>query len=125
MRRLAPRTELALLIVALSSGAWLARAQLTAAPHVDYHGTGIVQALLPPPSDLHATRPVIVIFHDPVPGLMPEAMSMPFIAASTALFRGVRTGDRIAFGMQETPDALLVVTIERVGERPGAHPGRP
>jgi len=96
----------------------MARAQLAAAPHVDYRGTGVVQALLPPPSDLHRTRPVIVIFHDPVPGLMPEAMSMPFIAASTDLFRGVRPGDRIAFGMQETPDALLVVTVQRLEERP-------
>ena len=119
MRRLARGTGLALFLVALVSGVSLAWAQLAAAPHVDYRGTGVVQALMPPPSDLHRTRPVIVIFHDPVPGLMPEAMSMPFIAASTDLFRGLRTGDRIAFGMQETADALLVVTIQRLGERPG------
>jgi hypothetical protein len=97
----------------LAGGAWLAEAQTAAAPHVDYRGTGVVQAILPPPSDLHRTRPVIVIFHDPVPGLMAEAMSMPFIAASTDLFRDLHPGDHIAFGMQATPDALLVVTIER------------
>jgi hypothetical protein len=44
---------------------------------------------------------------------MPDAMSMPFIAASTELFRDLHPGDRIAFGMQDTPDALLVVTIDR------------
>ena len=115
MRRHGRRVGLALLLVVVCSGAWLAWGQLPARPHVDYRGTGVVQALLPPPSDLHRTRPVIVIFHDPVPGLMPESMSMPFIAASVDLFRGVRTGDRIAFGMQETPDALLVVSIERLG----------
>jgi Cu/Ag efflux protein CusF len=71
-------------------------------------------ALVPPPSNLHATRPVIVIYHDQVPGLMDEAMSMPFIAASTKLFEGLRPGDRIAFGLKNTPDALLVVTIERL-----------
>jgi hypothetical protein len=83
------------------------------APRADYHGTGTVVALLPAPSSLHATRPVIIIHHDPIANLMAESMSMPFIAASTALFQGFRPGDRIAFGLQETPDALLVIWIER------------
>jgi hypothetical protein len=83
------------------------------APRADYHGTGTVVGLLPPPSSLHATRPVIIIHHDPIATLMAESMSMPFIAASTALFQGLRPGDRIAFGLQETPDALLVICIER------------
>jgi Cu/Ag efflux protein CusF len=104
---------MALCLLVLAGGARLAWSQPGAAPRVDYRGTGVVQALLPPPSDLHKTRPVIVIFHDPVPGLMPDAMSMPFIAASTELFRDLHPGDRIAFGMQDTPDALLVVTIDR------------
>ena len=80
----------------------------------DYRGRGVVLAMLPPPSDLHATRPVIVIEHEPIVGLMDEKMSMPFIAASTALFQGLRKGDRIAFGLKDTPDALLVVAIERL-----------
>jgi Cu/Ag efflux protein CusF len=80
----------------------------------DWRGTGVVLKLLPPPSDLHATRPVIIIRHDPIDGLMPEAMSMPFLAASTRLFEGLRPGDRIAFGLKETPDALLVISIERL-----------
>ena len=98
--------------VALAGGGWLVLAR--AGPKVDYRGTGVVEAILPPPSDLHATRPVILIHHDPVPDLMNESMSMPFIAASTDLFRGLHVGDRIAFGMQVTPDALLVVTITRL-----------
>ena len=80
----------------------------------DYRGTGIVLAILPPPSDLHATRPVIVIDHEPIAGLMDEKMSMPFIAASTGLFQGLRPGDRIAFGLKDTADALLVVVVERL-----------
>jgi hypothetical protein len=80
----------------------------------DYRGRGVVLAMLPPPSDLHATRPVIVIEHEPIAGLMDEKMSMPFIAASTALFQGLRKGDRITFGLKDTPDALLVVAIERL-----------
>jgi len=80
----------------------------------DYRGRGVVLALLPPPSDLHATRPVIVIEHEPIAGLMDEKMSMPFIAASTALFQGLHKGDRVAFGLKDTPDALLVVAIERL-----------
>src|ERR1700675_2326805 len=80
----------------------------------DYRGTGVVLAVLPPPSSLHATRPVIVIEHGPIAGLMDETMSMPFIAASTTLFQGLRAGDRIAFGLKDTPDALLVIIVERL-----------
>ena len=84
----------------------------------DWRGTGVVLKLLPPPSDLHATRPVIVLRHEPIPGLMEESMTMPFIAASTALFRDVRVGERVSFGLKETPDALLVISLEK------APPGR-
>ena len=80
----------------------------------DWRGSGVVLAVLPPPSDLHATRPVIVIRHEAIPGLMAEAMTMPFLAASPALFQGLRPGDRIAFGLKEVPDALLVISIERL-----------
>lgn len=80
----------------------------------DWRGTGTVLAMLPPPSDLHATRPVIVIRHDPIPGLMEEAMYMPFIVASTTLFDGIDPGDRVTFGLREVPDALLVISIQRL-----------
>ncbi len=91
-------------------------AQGTAA-RPDWRGTGVVVALLPSPSSLHATRPVIIIHHDPIRGLMEETMDMPFIAASTELFRNLRPGDRVAFGPQDVPGALLVVAIERLGAR--------
>ncbi len=70
-------------------------------------------AVLPPPSDLHATRPVIVIRHEAIPGLMAEAMTMPFLVASTALFEEIRPGDHVAFALKEVPDARLVISIER------------
>ena len=87
--------------------------QRAAGPRPDYRGTGVVEALLPPPSHLHATRPVIVIRHDPIPPLMSEEMSMPFLAASTELLGGLRPGDRITFGLLDTPDALLIIGVER------------
>jgi Cu/Ag efflux protein CusF len=80
----------------------------------DWRGTGVVLSLLRPPSDLHATRPVIVIRHEAIPGLMESPMSMPFFVASAALFEGLRAGDRIAFGLKDVPDALLVISIERL-----------
>src|SRR5207245_6099395 len=83
-----------------------------ARPTVTYHGTGTVLALLPPPSDLHATRPVIVIAHDPIAGLMAEPMAMPFIAASTTPFDGLHAGDRISFWLQATQGALLFVPVD-------------
>jgi Cu/Ag efflux protein CusF len=105
---------LACLTLLLLAGNAAAQAPRGSGAKPDYRGTGVILAMLPPPSDLHATRPVIVIEHEPIAGLMAEKMSMPFIAASTALFGGLHKGDRIAFGLKDTPDALLVVTIERL-----------
>lgn len=110
--KLAVVLSLGLLIIAAL--VWAFQPWWGTAPKPDYRGTGVVVALLPPPSNLHATRPVIIIYHDPVPGLMDEAMSMPFIAASTKLFGGLRPGDRIAFGLKDTTDALLVISVKRL-----------
>jgi Cu/Ag efflux protein CusF len=84
----------------------------------DWRGTGVVVAVLPPPSDLHATRPMIVLRHEAIPGLMAETMVMPFIAASVALLDGLRPGDPVAFGLKKTSDALLVISIEQVRPAP-------
>lgn len=83
----------------------------------EWQGTGVALAVLPPPSDLHATRPVIVIQHEAIPGLMDEAMAMPFLVASTSLFEGLKPGDRITFVLRDVPEALLVVSIERLPPR--------
>jgi Cu/Ag efflux protein CusF len=45
---------------------------------------------------------------------MNEAMAMPFLVDSEMLFRGLSTGDHIAFGLADVPGALLVVSIERL-----------
>jgi hypothetical protein len=80
----------------------------------DYQGTGVIVGLHPPPSALHPTRPVVVLSHDPIVGLMDERMSMPFIAASTSLFDGLKPGDRVEFGLKSTEDALLVISLHRL-----------
>ena len=98
----------------LATGSASGQSGPEAAAKPDYRATGVVQALLPAPSSLHPTRPVIIIQHEPIPGLMDESMSMPFIAASSALFQGLTPGDRIAFGLKDAPGALLVITVERL-----------
>jgi hypothetical protein len=80
----------------------------------DYQGTGVIVGLHPAPSSLHATRPVVVVRHDPIRGLMDESMEHPFIVASASLFAGLEVGDRVEFGMKTTRDALLVVSLKRV-----------
>ena len=102
---------LALLLVPLAPA--VGQAPKPAALH-EWRGTGVVLALFPPPSELHATQPVIVIQHQSIAGLMDEAMAMPFLVASTSLFDGLTVGDRIEFVLRDVPDALLVVAIERV-----------
>jgi len=110
--RLARRLSGLLLLIVLAAPVLAQPARPT--PKGAWRGTGTVLAILPPPSDLHATRPVIVLQHDAIPGLMEEAMAMPFIVASPALFEGIRPGDRVAFGLKDVPDALLVISIERL-----------
>jgi Cu/Ag efflux protein CusF len=100
----------AALVMALAVAA---DAQPAAPSRVDWRGTGTVVAMLKPPSDLHATRPVVVLKHDPIAGLMEQSMYMPFIAASATLFDNLHPGDRVTFSLQETPDALLVIAIDR------------
>lgn len=91
-----------------------ATASTGAQPPAEYRGTGVVIALMPAPSSLHATRPVIILQHQPIPGLMDEEMSMPFIAASADLLRDVRPGDRVSFVLRDVPGALVVVSLARV-----------
>ncbi len=107
------RALLALSVFVLAAGPAGAQAPAPDASRPDWRGTGVILKLLPPPSDLHATRPVIVLQHEPIAGLMDESMTMPFLAASTALFRGHHAGERVTFGLKEVPDALLVISIEK------------
>jgi len=109
------RAGVALLVtLLLLVGDAAAQTARDAATKPDYRGTGVVMAVLPPPSQLHATRPIIVIEHEAIAGLMDERMSMPFIVASTALLQGLSPGDRVAFGLKDTPGALLVIFIDRL-----------
>ena len=71
-------------------------------------------AMLPPPSPLHATRPVVVLEHEPIAGLMDERMSMPFIVDSVARFAHLKVGERVAFELVDTPGALLVIRLDRL-----------
>ena len=107
------RALVALSVFVLAAGSAGAQPPKPEAAKPDWRGTGVILKLLPPPSDLHATRPVIVLQHDPIPGLMAESMTMPFLAESTTLFRGHHAGERVTFGLKEVPDALLVISIEK------------
>jgi Cu/Ag efflux protein CusF len=106
-----PVRDIVAALALVAAGAAAAGAQ----PPLEYRGTGVVVALMSPPSSLHATRPVVILQHQPIPGLMEEEMSMPFIAASVDLFRDVKPGDRVAFVLRDTPGALVVVSLQRMG----------
>jgi len=85
----------------------------------DYQGIGVIVGMLPPPSALHATRPVVVLPPEPIVGLMDEGMEHPFIVESTDLFVGLHAGDRVEFGLKSTHEALLVIYM-----RPAPPPRR-
>jgi Cu/Ag efflux protein CusF len=84
------------------------------AQQTHWSGVATIMAMLPPPSPLDATRPVVVLDHEPISGLMDERMSMPFIVSSPALFGDLKIGDRVAFELRDTPGALLVVRLDRL-----------
>jgi Copper binding periplasmic protein CusF len=114
---IAARILLNLLLLAVLVAPAAAQPARASSP-THWRGSGVVLAILPPPSSLHATRPVIVLQHEAIPGLMEESMAMPFLVASPALFEGLRPGDRVTFALLDAPGALLVVSIERLPTPP-------
>jgi len=60
----------------LTSGVAAAQPATPEAAKPDWRGTGVILKLLPPPSDLHATRPVIVLQHDPINARGQERQAM-------------------------------------------------
>lgn len=66
------------------------------------------------------SKRVVVIVHEPIPGLMDETMTHPFFAESPELLAGLAPGDRIRFTVRERkddpsgePDGLVVVKIAK------------
>ncbi len=77
-----------------------------------YHGTGVVLAVLPAPSQLDAERDVVILQHDPIADLMDKKMTHPFLVQSRTLLRGIMPGTRVRFTLKDTPGALLLVRLE-------------
>src|SRR5260370_28368023 len=82
------------LLVPLLSAA-PAASQSASSPKADWRGPGTVVAVLPPPSSLHATRPVIIIHHAPIHRLTEAALDMPFIAPPPRPSAGLPPGPPI------------------------------
>jgi CheY-like chemotaxis protein len=114
VRRLARPVATVLCAFALSGGAWLAQAQTAAAPHVDYRGTGVVQAIPSAALGSAPHAPVIVIFHDPGPG--PDGrghVDAVHRRLHGPVPRAPSPATTSRSGCRRPPTPLLVVTIER------------
>lgn len=70
---------------------------------------GIVQVVAP-----EINR--IFIDHGEIPGLM-EAMTMAFEPEDPKLFQGLSPGDRVRFTLQRKGERLILVAIEKGGNR--------
>lgn len=103
----------ACILLAAGAGGWLlwGREDDLKGPGL-YHGSGIVLAVLRAPSPLDATRPVVILRHDPIPDLMDKGMTHPFLVRSPGLLEGIAPGARVRFTLKDTPGALLVVRLE-------------
>ena len=105
---------LALMLAGAGAGAWFlwGGEDDLQGPGV-YHGFGVVVEVVPAPSQLDATRPVVVLRHEPIKDLMDEGMTHPFLVRSERLLRGITPGTRVRFTLKDTPGALLVVRLEK------------
>lgn len=66
------------------------------------------------------SKRVVVIVHEPIPGLMDETMTHPFFVESPERLAGLGPGDRIRFTVRERkddpsgePDGLVIVEIAK------------
>jgi Cu/Ag efflux protein CusF len=87
----------------------LVEARAAAAGPRDFHGQGVVRAVLP---DLG----VVVITHDEIAGYMP-AMTMGFRATSPKVYETVETGDAVRFTLSGVPPNLAITGMEKLGRR--------
>jgi Cu/Ag efflux protein CusF len=93
-------------IAELSREVVAARTSVAAGGEREYHGQGVVRAVL---GELN----LVVITHDEIPGYMP-AMTMGFRAASPKIQEGVEVGDAVRFTLRGTLPNLVLVAIDKV-----------
>ena len=90
-------------------GRELAEARTAAAGPRDFHGQGVVRAVLP-------EQGVFVITHNEIAGYMP-AMTMGFRASSPKVYDAVETGDAVRFTLSGVPPNLAITAMEKLGRR--------
>ena len=83
-----------------------ARLEAAAGPR-EYHGEGVIRAVLP-------EMGIIVITHDQIAGYMP-AMTMGFRTNSPRVSEGVTVGDAVRFTLAGVPPNLALTAIEKLG----------
>lgn len=93
---------LGLLLLVLGAGVWEILMFLAPEPGT-WRAVGVVEEV---------GQTFVVIRHETIPGLM-EGHSMDFFVESRTLLDGVRPGDRVRFLLKSTPNALLVVRLEK------------
>jgi hypothetical protein len=97
-----PWLVLGLLLLVLGLGVWGFLVLLTPALGT-WRAVGVVEEV---------GQSFVVIRHETIPGLM-EGHSMDFFVESKTLLDGVKPGDRVRFLLKSTPNALLVVSLEK------------
>jgi Cu(I)/Ag(I) efflux system membrane fusion protein len=59
----------------------------------------------------------VTLSHGPIPSISWPAMTMTFALASPELAKGVRAGDQVSFGFQQTPRGPVVRRMAKAGSR--------
>ena len=90
-------------------GRELVEARAASAGTREFHGEGVVRAVLP---DMN----IVVITHGEIAGYMP-AMTMGFRAASPKVYEAVDAGDAVRFTLAGVPPNVAVTDIEKLAHR--------
>lgn len=75
-----------------------------------YKGLGVVKSI-------NTQTPAIEINHGEIDGLMP-AMQMEFPVTDPKLLNGIAVNDRVDFTVENAPDGIKVVAIQKKHEEP-------
>ena len=91
-------------LLALGGGLWVTVKAITPEKGV-YRTNAVIQEIW--------AKDLVLVKHEPIPGLMDESMSMAFFVQSPKMLEGVKSGDRFRITLKETPGKLLIVKMER------------
>jgi hypothetical protein len=106
-RWVVPLLFFVLLMVGFAAGIWGTWRAIYPGPGL-HRVTGVFEA--------RAGDTLMIVNHDPAPGLMDEMVNMAFFAETKEMLdaAGLQPGDRVRLTVRQLPDRYLVVEVRKI-----------